>query len=70
MRTVELMIAGRGTFEIEVGPTTTLKELAEAEGLAAYDFTVDNQQVDRSAWDRVNLFNARELFASQGVKGA
>jgi hypothetical protein len=70
MRTVELFVTELGLIEFPVSESTTLEDLANKENLQTYDFTVDGAIISRGDWAKTNIFTAREIWASKGVKGA
>lgn len=71
MKTMPLWIVGDSCrdVEIEVG-VTTLKDLAEQQGLTGYDFQVGGVPVARTDWAAHIVDPSSDVWASQGVKGA
>jgi sulfur carrier protein ThiS len=70
MSTLILWIVGQDMRELDITDGTTLRSLAEDQGLTGYDFQVDGITIPRDQWASHVVDTSKELWASQGVKGA
>lgn len=70
MRHITMMVQDEGMIEVEVGPSTTVQEVADRYGWNDYGFTVDDIAIARENWATTILYTAREVWAVKGAKGA
>lgn len=67
---IALWINESGVSDFAVEPTTTLLDLINKESLHAYDFTVDHESIPKELWATTVIYDAQEVWASKGIKGA
>jgi len=70
MRTVNLWVTELGQLEVEVSRETTLLQIVNEHNLQGYDFTVGSTVISRDDWGTTSVYDARDIWASKGVKGA
>ena len=70
MNKLNVVITGRRPQTLDVGPDTTLAELVTTLKLDGYDITLDSQPVAKSAYTLTRVYNAKCLWAAQGMKAA